>query len=254
MRKTTRKRQPAAPQRLIQNPNPAPSAPETVGNAGAATAAVQTQEPEVYEIPKIDVQAETIVEARILPEDEDIDALYNRVYAARDLHYVKVNPASTICDRRNPCDVSFYMRMGYRRVDQQPTKEKIVRLIYPKGHPDCPNGGEHDYPHPYVMMACTQVHYKRIMEQENRRTRMNNDVERHMDSMKVLSKQGQLVEDHTLGEFTISVGEGFNAGKNVESASALRARDQSIERGYQKMEELGISQAIEQAVESSLAE
>lgn len=109
--------------------------------------------PNISQVAALDVEAETIREAKLLPEHEQTQDMYDTYYASNDLRYVNVNTAAKIAGERNSRDEPFYRRLGYGRLDITPSNGKLLRLVYLAGHPENPLGGETVITDGHVLMA-----------------------------------------------------------------------------------------------------
>ncbi len=205
-------------------------------------------------VPVPDVRADTIAEARFLPEDEQFDNLYKSYFASDDLVYVMVNPKPRIADRRNPCDVNFYLQEGYRKCDVQVPEGMFLKLIYREGHPEHPRGAESHMPPGKVLMAIPRLEHER---KNRRRSRHDNPG---------LTPETQIRDvEMKAGQYLTMVldKKGFKPGHAddiMATPAELAAHERRIERGAEKMRQLGqetgvdLEEAITRAAEAALVE
>lgn len=193
---------------------------------------------------KLDVEAETLREARLLPEHESQSGQYDTWYADETLRYVFVNQSQKIGDKMNLRNPDFYRKMGYGHVDIKVSESKLLRLVWRPGHPQNPNGAEQIGNPNQVLMAISWATWVERDLDRIEKGGFNPELEyagdRHItpvdiDTMPagrgIVVPDNRYVKDH--GHVTAD-----NLPEHLPNAAARKRRDAVVNRGKQALGEV----------------
>lgn len=190
----------------------------------------------------LDVQADTIREAKLIPQHRDHESMYDVVYASNDLRYLCVNTQAQISKGMNLRGPDFYTRLGYGRVDAVAKDGKMIRLVYREGHPQNLRGGITDVRPNQILMAIPWKQWEANDAQRIEEAGLRPEVEYEND------KQISYVGTGKVGTMTVEHDRAYtkahgritpdNIGDHLPKAGDRAARSAAVNRGNRRLEEV----------------